>query len=152
LAKAKRAQTSAAFRAYLARGGKQKDVSDVLLPRAELAEAEKEGTVDAIEKYQAAHSSSRIAGEVSASLRKAMLAELDKAARQGTVTALLDFKRRHPSRLVEPELGQAVHVVYRSAYDSYRAQAPNLPNVQSFMERLLNYCEQKGAGVQIRFQ
>ena len=151
LAKANRARSSEAYRAYLDRGGRRKDVKDILLPRAELAEAEKQGSVDAIEKYDAAHPNSQIKGEVAASLRKAMLLELNRTAEKGTVTALLDFKKRHPQKLVEPELGQAVHAVYKTSFDGYRKEASSYANVGAFVEKLLAYCEQKGPAVEIRF-
>ena len=151
-AKANRARTSEAFRAYLERGGRRKDVKEILLPRAELAEAEKQGSVDAIEKYDAAHPNSQIKSEVAASLRKAMLVELNRTAEKGTVTALLDFKKRHPQKLVEPELGQAVHAVYKTSFDGYRKEASSYANVGAFVRKALAYCEQKGPAVEIRFQ
>jgi hypothetical protein len=151
-AAANRARTPGAYRAYIERGGRRAEVRDILLPRAELAEAEKTGTVEAIEKYDTAHPNSQIKTEVAASLRKAMLVELGRTAEKGTVTALLEFKKRHPQRLVDPELGQAVHAVYKSALENYRKEAASFPTAGQFVERLLAYCEHKGPVVEVRFQ
>ena len=76
----------AAIGAYIAQGGKKSDyVGKVLLPRAELVEAQKAGTVEAIDAYTAAHPGSAIAQEVKDARKKALLDELDRAKKVGTV-------------------------------------------------------------------
>src|SRR5262245_58569851 len=91
LSAATKAKDAESFKAYLARGGRKAEVRDVLLPRAELSEAIRDGSVEAIEKYMVAHPNTRIQTEVSAALRQAMLAELDAAKKAGTVSVLNDF-------------------------------------------------------------
>ena len=85
-ARATQANDTASYRAYLERGAKFKEeVADTLLPRAELRDAERAGTVDALLKYKADHPGSKIATEVAVSIRTAMLAELEKAKAVGTL-------------------------------------------------------------------
>ena len=51
-------------------------MSSTVAPRAELVDAVKEGTVEAVEKYIVGHPHSKIQNEVSAALRQTMLVEL----------------------------------------------------------------------------
>ncbi len=153
LIQANREATVESFRSYLARGGHQSDVQEVLLPRAELAEAVKEGNVDAIEKFIANHPNSRIQGEVSAALRQAMLVELEATKRAGTVAALTDFAQRHPNKLVDNELRQAIHAVYQAALAKYRKESGSKdPAAVAFIERLLAFAEKHGPKVEMRFR
>jgi hypothetical protein len=153
LAQANKVKDVDSFRAYLARGGTNADVRDVLLPRAELSEAMKGGTVDAIEKYIAEHPASHIQGEVSATLRQAMLAELDALKKAGTVSGLNDFAKRHPNNLVDAEWRQAVHGVYQAALSRYKKESGVRDgNVVQFVERLLAFVEKNGPKAEIRFR
>src|SRR5438445_143983 len=115
LAHASKTRDAKSYREYLARGGRNGEVREVLLPRAELSEAAKDGTVEAIEKFIATHPNSHIQGEVSGALRQAMLGELEAAKKAGTVSALTDFAKLHPNNLVDVELRQAIHGVYQAA-------------------------------------
>ena len=78
------------------------------------ADAVKEGTVEAMEKYIAAHPNSSIQTEVTAALRQAMLVALDAVKKAGTVSALTEFSKKHPNKLIENELRQAIHAVYQA--------------------------------------
>ncbi len=136
------------YKAYLARGGRRREVADVLLPRAELVQAVKEGTVDAVEKYIATHPNSKIQDEVSAAMRQTMLVELEAAKRAGTVSALTDFTKRHPNNLVDAEIKQAVHGVYQGALAKYKKDSGvKDAAVSAFVERLFG-----GPKVEIRFR
>ncbi len=147
----------ASYRAYLAGGARSSphrdEVATVLLPRAELREAERAGTVDAIEAYIQAHplAQSKIPGEVSTVLRTAMLAELEKTKQAGTVSALNDFEKRHPDHQLAPEIAAAKHAVYAAALEAYRPQVKD-PQVLAFVERMLDFAEKKGPRVDIRFK
>jgi hypothetical protein len=153
LAQANRAKDAESFKAYLVRGGSKAEVRDVLLPRAELGEAIRDGSVEAIEKYIVAHPNSRIQNEVSAALRQAMLTELESVKKAGTVSALNDFAKRHPNNLVDVELRQAVHAVYQSALARYKKESgARDANVIAFVERLLVFTEKNGPKVEIRFR
>jgi len=145
------------YRAYLAGGAKSSphrdEVSAVFLPRAELREAERAGTVDAIEAYIQAHPQTKIPNEVNAVRRAAMLAELERTKQAGTVSALDDFEKRHPDHQLAPEIQAAKHAVYAAAFEAYRPMAnPKDPTAIAFVERLLGFAEKKRARVEVRFQ
>lgn len=153
-ARATQANDSAAYREYLAHGQRHKDeVRDVLLPRAELRDAEKAGTVDALLDYKAKHPSSKIAGEVAQSIRAAMLAELERAKAKGTLVALQEFEKRYPEHGVGPELAAAKHAVFARELDAYRKRTPNKDKaVLPLVERLFAFAEKSGPKVEIRFR
>jgi hypothetical protein len=131
-------------------------VLDVLLPRAELRDARAEGSVEAIERYIAAHPSSKINGEVDAALQSALLAALNVAKAKGTLAALDEFASAHPRHEpVARELSQARHDVYRAAAQQVRehsvATGTHHADPAAFFSELVNYAEQHGPKVQIRF-
>jgi len=139
------------FRAYLAHGRRHDDeVAKVLLPRAELRAAEKAGTVEAILAYIKGHPGSKIANEVGASLKKALLVELDNAKKPGTLTALQEFAKKYPDHHLDAELAAAKHAVYTAALERYKDVAPD-KNAQVFVERLLAFAEKNGPRVDVRF-
>jgi hypothetical protein len=150
---AERVNTSAGYRSYLDHGGTDPEVIQTLLPRAELVDASKEHSVDAIRKFIKTHPQSRIESEVSAAMRVALLVEVEKAAAAGTVTALQELKQRFPEHpLVAPEIAQALHAVYAAAFKHYKDVCPDRnKGVLAFMERLLAYCEKNGPRVDLRF-
>ena len=153
-ARATQANDTEAYRAYLERGAKFKDeVSATLLPRAELHDAERSGSVDALLKYKADHPGSKISTEVGLSIRAAMLAELEKAKAPGTLAALDEFAKHYPEHGVEPELREAIHAVYSRELDAYKKRAPGKDkNVVSFVERLFAWSEKHGPKVEVRFK
>jgi hypothetical protein len=137
------------YRAYLARGGTRPEVSDVLLPRAELAEAIHVGTVEAIEGFATAHPRSKIQAEVDAALRAAVSAELASAQKVGTVTALRDFKQRRSAYpFIAPAVEAATVAIYRSVLADFTPGKS--PPVASFYERLLGYTKVHGPKVVVR--
>ena len=147
------------FRAYLAHGERHLDeVKNVLLPRAELREAEHVGTVEAIDDFAAAHPSSAIGDEIASARRTAMLAALESAKRTGTLAALQDFAKRHPDHGLAPELRAAIHGVFAPALEAFRKTPPKDPQARAFIERLFAYSEAKAqqgstdTTVQIRFR
>ena len=153
LTEANRQRSVAGYRAYLTRGGRRDEVRDVFLPRVELRDAVKEGTVEAIEAYIAAHPNSSIQSEITAALRQAMLVALDTVKRAGTVSALVEFGKKHPNKLVDSELRQAIHAVYQVALAKYRKEAAGRdPAVIAFVERLLTVAEKAGPKVEMRFR
>jgi hypothetical protein len=153
LAHASKTRDAASYREYLARGGRNGEVKEVLLPRAELSEAAKDGTVEGIEKFIATHPNSHIQGEVSGALRQAMLGELDTAKKAGTVSALADFAKRHPNNLVDVELRQAIHGVYQAALTKYKKESGiRDANIFAFVDRLLAFAEKNGPKAEMRFR
>jgi hypothetical protein len=153
-ARATQANTSEAYSQYLANGERfREEVKDILLPRAELRDAEQVGTVDALLKYRQTHRDSKIKAEVQVSVRRAMLAELEKAKEPGTLGALREFANRYPEHGVQPELNAAIHAVYARELDSYRKKAPAKDKAAvAFIERLFGWAEKHGPKVEIRFK
>jgi hypothetical protein len=153
-ARATMANDSDSYRAYLERGRKFKDeVAGTLLPRAELRDAERAGTVDALLKFKTEHPGTKIGPEVSVSIRTAMLSELEKAKAVGTLAALEEFGKHYPDHGVEPELRAAIHAVYMRELEAYKKRASNKDkNVVPFVERLFAWAEQHGPAVEVRFR
>jgi hypothetical protein len=145
--------TVAQLQQYLAQRGKHSaEVSDVLLPRAQLRDAEAQGTMEAVKAFAVAHPSSKIAPEIDAALRRAMLAGLEGAKAAGTVTALDDFAKAYPDHLVDRELKAARHALYAKALAAWSAKAQVDPATRAFMEKLLAYAEKNGPATEVRFR
>jgi hypothetical protein len=154
-AAAKSAQTVAAYKGYLAQGGPHSgEVGQILLPRAELRDAEKVGTVDALIAFADSHKGSKIDPEIQASLRKTMLGELDKAKGEGTVSALKAFAVRFPDNKVGPELRTATHALYMAALEAYKSKMTDKDATTAFslVQRMLAFTEKSGApDLEVRF-
>lgn len=157
-AEALRRNDVSSLRAYLALGGRRSDVVlRALLPRAELREAEREGTVEAVDRFARSHAG-MIVDEVAAARRRAMLDELARAEKAGTVAALQELARRRPAHGLEPELRAAMHGLFAPALQAYRNKPMRSPEVRAFVERLFAWSEAKAhAGsaattIQIRFR
>lgn len=153
-ARATQANDTESYRQYLTHSGGFKDeVADTLLPLAELRDAEKVGTVDALLAYKKSHPNSKIAPQVAGSIKKAMLAELEKAKAVGTLAALQDFAKRYPEHGVQGDLNTAIHAVYARELDAYKKRAPKKDAAATaFIERLFAYAEKRGSKVEIRFR
>lgn len=157
VAAARALDTTAAYREYLERGGRSPEIVEVLLPRAELAEAKAQGSVAAIEQYIASHPDSKIPNEVAEALRAALLAALERAKAAGTLAALDEFARSHPRHEpVSEELAEARHQVYRSAAARAKelsiATGARRSDPAAFWERLVAHAEQHGPRVEVRFR
>jgi hypothetical protein len=153
-ARATQANDSESYRAYLERGQKFKEeVGGTLLPRAELRDAERMGTVDALLKYKTHHPGSKIGPEVAVSIRAAMLSELEKAKAKGTLAALDEFAKQYPEHGVDAELQAAIHAVYMRELEAYKKHASSKDKaVVPFVERLFAWAEKHGPKVEIRFR
>jgi hypothetical protein len=141
----------ASYEAYLARGGMRAEVTEVLLPRAELETARRIGTVAAIEEFIQRRPNNKIQDEAMAALKTALLAELEAAKKKGGVMALRAVPRKHPRHaLIQTELSAAIRDAYQHAYRAYLKQAPAADEkTASFVKRLLAYAEKNGPKVQI---
>jgi hypothetical protein len=153
-AAARRADSSEAYRAYLERGGSNPDVRALLLPRAELRDAVREGKVLSIEQYLDSHPDTPIKVEVDAALQQALLKELSLAEAAGTLSALKEFSTKYArySFLVsniERAIDARIETVLRQLKP---ALAPNQPRLLPFMERLLRYTVKHGPEVLVRVQ
>jgi hypothetical protein len=144
----------ASYRQYMTHGDNFKEeVGTILLPRAELREAERKGTVEALLEYKATHPGVKIAGEMQLAIRAAMLAELEKAKSKGTLGALQEFSKKYPEHGIEPELRAAIHAVYSRELDAYKKHAPNKDKTAvPFIERLFAYAEKHGPNIEVRFK
>jgi hypothetical protein len=140
------AGTVPAYQAYLAQGGRHSDdVRDVLLPRAQLRDAESQGT-DAVQAFADAHPSSRIDADITAALRRVMLAALDTAKKTGTVAAIDDLAKKYPNHTIDPEIKAARHSFFTQALDAWKKKASPDAATSAFMERLLGWSEAQGPG------
>ena len=141
------------YLAYLARGGKRKDVRALLLPRAQLREARAAGTVDAIERFMDEHPKSKIDSEATLALYTELLRDLDKARAAGTLSALRDFRKGDPRvGLVEVERTAAQKALFRAALVRFQSESLGAPDLEAFIERLLAYAQEHGPKVEIRFR
>jgi len=141
------------YQKYLARGGRHADeVRDVLLPRAQLKEAQRQGTVDALEAFARAHPSAQIAPEIEAAIKRALLVEFDKSKAPGTIAALDDFAKKYPDSHLEAELGSARHALYVQALASWKKKTRVDATTSAFIERLLAAAEKVGPACDVRFR
>jgi hypothetical protein len=141
------------YRAYLARGGKHPDVSDLLLPRAELRAAIDADSVEAIEAFAAAHPGSKIDGEVQTALRNALLKGLETAKAKGTITALREYETKYKSHLaLVPELGAARVAYLSGVLDHFQKTAKPSKELWLLARRLVVWGDQHpGAKAAVRF-
>ncbi len=145
--------TEQAYRAYLAQGGRHSDeVENVLLPRAELDAAEKQGSVEALRGFAQAHASSKIGSEIEAATRRALLVDLEKAKQAGTVAALDDFARGNSEPYVATELKAARHALFQQALGAWKKKARADAATSAFMDRLFAWSESHGPICELRFR
>lgn len=153
-----------AYRAYLARGKRHRDlVASVLLPRAELRGAIALGTVAAIDQFIKDFPKTGIQPEVDAARRNAMVAELERAKAKGSLAALLAFAEAQPDHGLEAQLTEARRALFARAKARYRKEMPaGADDHSALIDRLLAHAEKVGAkktdaghrgpAVEIRFQ
>ncbi len=153
-AAARAADSGAAYRAYLARGGLSTDVPALLLPRAELRDVTRQGTVAAIEAFGNAYPDTKIKPEIDAALRAALLKELARAESAGTLSALKNFGARYARyTFLVADLDRAIDSRIETTLRQLRPSlAPNQTALLPFMERLLRYTAKHGPTLVLRFQ
>lgn len=146
--------TPESYRTYLAAGGDRREVHDVLLPRAELAEARKTGSSAAVAKVVEGHAGTSVRAELELALREMLLAEIAAAKKVGTATAVRELGARIVRRdLVEGELAVALHDVYLAALERYKKEArQDDAELVPFVKRLLTHAERNGPRVEVRFR
>ena len=153
-AAARRADNTATYRTYLARGGKNPDVPTLLLPRTELRDAAGQATVAALERFLDTHPGTRIKAEADAVLREALLKDLAAAQAVGTLTALKDFGKRYARYpVLTNELERAIDARVTATLQQLKPTlAANQNRLLPFFERLLRYTTKHGPEVLVRFQ
>ncbi len=141
------------YREYLARGGSRTDVSELLLPRAELRAAIAENDVESIERFIAAHPHSKIEGEVKTALRSALLRALEDAKAKGTITALRNYAAKYKAHLdLVPELPGARVAYLASVLDHFQKTAKPSKELWLLARRLIVYADaHPDAKVLVRF-
>lgn len=141
------------YRAYLARGGKRPEVSELLLPRAELREAVALGNVEAIERFSDTHPASKIDAEVKTALQAALRKELEAAKAKGTITALREFEAKYKAHLaLVPELAAARVAYLAGVLDHFQKAAKPSKDLWLLARRLVVYADKHpGAKVAVRF-
>jgi hypothetical protein len=154
LAKAVAASTPESFQSYLAVGKRHRDeVAGVLLPRAELATAKSQQSVEAIQAFLAAHPSSAIDQEAQAALRDALLRELDKAKKGRSLASLAAFDKKYPDNHLAPELAAAKHELYVAAVARFKTiAASDDPQLLQFVARLAKWLEAHGPMITVVFR
>jgi hypothetical protein len=143
------------YEAYLAQPAARADeVRDVLLPLAQLRDAERQGTVEAIAAFAETPAAGKIGPEVKAAMGAAMRAELGRAKREGTLAALDGFARRYPqsSLYADAELRSARHAFFVQAFLAWKHKAAPDAATEAFFERLFAEAEKSGPGVEVRFR
>ena len=153
LKKATALGTPEAYRSYLAVGKRHdEEVSNVLLPRAELAQAKSQKTVAAVQAFIAAHPHSAIDAEAQAALREALLRDLDKAKSEASLAALAAFEKKYPENHLAPEIAAARHGLYVAAVARFKTMAPSDdPQRAAFVARLAKELETRGPNVGVVF-
>ncbi len=149
--KAVTANTEQAYRAYLANGGKRPDVLDWRLPQAELLAAS--GSLEAVERYAAANSNSKIKEDIEKLLRFELLKELQRVRATSDLEALESFKAQHPSSaLIADELAAVRKDVFREALESFKAKYRPSDEAAAFFEGAIRHAEVEGPLVELRIR
>lgn len=153
-AAARQADTTEAYRTYLERGGHNPDVEALLLPRAELRDAQRSGNVADIEHYLDAHPNSPIKIEIESALQQVLLKELAQAEAAGSLSALKDFQAKYSRySFLSASIDRAINARIDTALRNLKpALALNQARLLPFMERLLRYTAKNGPQLQVRFQ
>lgn len=145
--------TRAAYATYLERGGRRMDVSEILLPRTELAEVIAEGSLERLEGYADANADSPIAPEIQSALQRALSARLEDAKRAGTLKALRDFADRygkHP--FIGPEVQRSLDDYWKARLAAFQQSARPKAEAMDLFRRLLAYSVAHGNRVEVRFR
>ncbi|NOU27752.1 MAG: hypothetical protein HOO96_07610 [Polyangiaceae bacterium] len=146
--------TPEAFRQYLAGGSRHAtEVRKILLPRAELALARKDGSVETILAFEKSHPDTGIGSEIQAAKRKAYLAELERAKEKKTLPALVDFATKYPGHGLDAEYKGAIHDLFVDAQSKYAgATGGRSKDAAQFLARIIGNAESHGPAVEIRFR
>lgn len=150
--KALAANTVESFNDYLERGGARIEVTQVLLPRAELQQM-RGGATDTLERYLAANAESKIRPEIEVLTREALLRDLEQVRAARTLEAIAQFRTAHPQHaLVEAELVQARHDVFALALADYNKRSNASDKVQELFRTLIAFSEKQGPSVELRYR
>lgn len=156
LVHAQAADSVEAYQTYVRHGGNDAQVRRLLLPRAKLRQATRQGNVEAIQVLANTHGSSEIRSDIDRALTRALLNALRQARAEGTLASLEAFKQLYPDHApVSRQLREARHSLFVQAADAFQLRArpsTRRRNVAGFFRSLLAYSEQHGPRVDIRFR
>jgi hypothetical protein len=152
-AHATQADDAPSYRAYLQSGTRHADeVSQALLPRALLRDAQKVGTVEAVEQFIKDNPQPAVQAEAAAALGAALLVDLAAAVKEGTLAAIDDFTRRHPRAHLDADVAAARHRVYQDAYARYATAVTDKGSpALALVQGLLAWAEKHGPKVEVRY-
>jgi hypothetical protein len=149
--KAVAANDEAAYRAYIANGGRRADVTEVRLPQAELLAAS--GNLEAVEKYADEHPGSKIEDDIQKLLRVELIKELHRIRAASDLPALESFKEKHRhATLVEEELLTVRKAVYAEAIDAFMRKYKPTDDAARFFREAVRFAEQRGPVVELRIR
>jgi hypothetical protein len=144
------ANTIHSYQDYLARGGLRPEVSEILLPRAQLEKIKTDTAL--VEEFSLAYPDSKIRGEIDLALRAALLRELEKVREAGTLEALAAFAKQHPQQaLIEQEVALARRAVFDSAYAEFKKNSDASDLVRRLFRQMVTASETAGPEVEVRF-
>ena len=128
-ARAQAGKTPASYRAYLEYGKRHRTAaSTILLPRAELREAKKTGTVEAIDAFIAKNTSAAIANEIKAARYNALVVGVRKRPQvRERSSALHGFASQVSGPSARKARHEARHAVFARAYRTTRSAPPTAP-------------------------
>jgi hypothetical protein len=147
--------TAQGFEQYLQVGkAHQTEVRRVRLPRAELAAAKAQNSVQALLAFEKTHPDTDIGAELASAKKAAYTRELDAAKQPKTLAALGDFQKSFPGHGLDGELSAAMHELYMDAKSKYGTVEPKSGKTNeaaAFLTKLIGSLEGSGATVEIRF-
>ncbi|HEY2406059.1 MAG TPA: hypothetical protein VGI10_08650 [Polyangiaceae bacterium] len=152
-AAARAADNTEAYQSYLARGGTNPDVIPILLPRAELRDAQKTPGVAPLEEFAKSHPDTKIGPEVEVLLHNALMKELADTEAQGTLSAIKAFDAHYGHYdFLQREIERATNVRVRATFVALQpALNSQDPAVAPFFDRLLRYAAKHGPALDIVF-
>jgi hypothetical protein len=145
--------TQGGYQAYVARGGTRPEITEILLPRTELAQIVEKDELPALEAYAAPRKKSAIWPEIERELRRALLAELERVKALGTRASLREFQAKYGHHeLVMPALERAVTDHRARVLAKFAAAVKPSAEVLDLFRRLLAYADAHGPRVELRFR
>lgn len=145
--------TKAAYEAYVARGGQRPEITEILLPRAELAQIVAKAELPALEAYALPRKKSAIWPEIERELRRALLAELEQVKAAKSRAALREFQSRYGQHeMIAPALERAIEEHRARVLSEFAAAAKPQAEVLDLFRRLLTYADAHGPRLELRFR